>query len=437
MGQPLNGEKPGSLVTPFGSTLRDAEVVARQAMQLLDLPQVKRASSEIATEYFRKRKSARLADGIARLDNAVNELTFAALLSTAAADAFNPRLAYFNAPSMQTGEGEIPAGRHGFDNADRAFRYFSADPACQYEICGRRSQGSEALNFHIEACEAKSPGWGMPQTFVRLEDIDFAEDGAFTVTADSSPSDGRRNHLHLPPNVGNVLLRDTLLDWSRELPAQVTVRRKSGPHRPPWSFGKMAEKAPESVHGYARDLFAWHDVGLEPIEHNAQPRVHSRPSPWGKPWGMTAAARFQIADEEALVITVDPQSARYLGIQLTDPWMVSVDYRDRFSSLNNHQAWHNPDGTITYIVALDDPGAANWLDPGGLHNGALLIRWEIFQNAANPDCAIRGFQVVKLRDLGAALPFPMPSVSHGERAQMRATRYAQYLRRLEVVLPPI
>ena len=25
----------------------------------------------------------------------------------------------------------------------------------------------------------------------------------------------------------------------------------------------------------------------------------------------------------------------------------------------------------------------------------------------------------------------------GERAQMRATRYAQYLRRLEVVLPPI
>jgi hypothetical protein len=405
-------------------------------MQLLDLPQVKRASSEIRTGYFLKRKAALLADGVARLDSAVDELTFAALLSTAAADASNPRLAYFNAPSLETGDGEIPAGRHGFDNGDRAFRYFSADPVCQYEICGRRLPGSEALNFHLEACEAKSPGWGMPQSFLRLEDIDFGEDGAFRVTADSSQSDGRRNHLHLPPNVGNVLLRDTLLDWATELPAEVTVRRTSGPDRPSWSFEKMAEKAPASIHGYARDVFAWHDVGLEPIEHNAQPRVHSRPSPWGKPWGMTAAARFQIDDEEALVITVDPQSAQYLGIQLTDPWMVSVDYRRRFSSLNSHQAWHNPDGTITYVVASNEPGATNWLDPGGLHSGALLIRWEIFQDAANPDCAIRSFRKIKLRDLDASLPFPMPHVAHGVREEMRATRYAQYLRRLQVVLPP-
>jgi hypothetical protein len=436
MSQQSKGENSPSLFSLSESTLGDAEVVARQAMQLLDLPQVNAASSAIRNEYFLRRKAARLADGIARLDNAVNELTFAALLSTSAADAFNPRLAYFNAPSLETSDGEIPAGRHGFDNADRVFRYFSADPACEYEICGTRSPGSEALSFHIEACEAKAPGWGMPQSFLRLEDIDFGEDGAFSVTADSSPLDGRRNHLHLPPNVGNVLLRDTLLDWSRELPAAVTVRRISGPNMPPWSLAKMAEKAPESVHGYARDMFAWHDVGLEPIEHNAQPRVHSRPSPWGKPWGMTAAARFQITDEEALIITVDPQSARYLGIQLTDPWMVSVDYRHRFSSLNNHQAWHNPDGTITYIVAINDPSAVNWLDPGGLHSGAMLIRWEIFQDASNPDSAIRSFQKIKLRDLDAVLPFSMPHVSSNAREQMRATRYAQYLRRLEVMLPP-
>ena len=436
MNQRPNGEESRSSFSPGQSTLGDAEVVARQAMQLLDLPQVKRASSDIRTEYFLRRKAARVADGVARLDNAVNELTFAALLSTSAADASNPRLAYFNAPSLETGDGEIPAGRHGFDNADRAFRYFSADPSFQYEICGRRSPGSEALNFHLEACEAKSPGWGMPQSFLVLEGIDFGEDGAFRITADSSPSDGRRNHLHLPPNVGNVLLRDTLLNWAKELPAEVTVRRVSGPNMPPWSLAKMAEKAPESVHGYARDMFAWHDVGLEPVEHNAQPRVHSRPSPWGKPWGMTAAARFQIADEEALVITVDPQSARYLSIQLTDPWMVSVDYRHRFSSLNNHQAWHNPDGTITYIVAINEPSAVNWLDPGGLHSGALLIRWEIFQDASNPDRAIQTFQKIKLRDLDAVLPFPMPHVSHSVREQMRATRHAQYLRRLKVVLPP-
>ncbi len=132
------GEESRSSFPPGHSTPRDAEVLARQAMQLLDLPQVKRASSEIRTGYFLKRKAALLADGVARLDSAVDELTFAALLSTAAADASNPRLAYFNAPSLETGDGEIPAGRHGFDNGDRAFRYFSADPVCQYEICGRR-----------------------------------------------------------------------------------------------------------------------------------------------------------------------------------------------------------------------------------------------------------------------------------------------------------
>jgi hypothetical protein len=33
---------------------------------------------------------------------------------------------------------------------------------------------------------------------------------------------------------------------------------------------------------------------------------------------------------------------------------------------------HNPDGTVTLVVATRDPGVANWLDTTGTHEGTLF-----------------------------------------------------------------
>ena len=49
-------------------------------------------------------------------------------------------------------------------------------------------------------------------------------------------------------------------------------------------------------------------------------------------------------------------------------------------SLNNSQAKVNQDETYTFILSVNDPGVFNWLDPSGLSEGILTLRWSGFPN---------------------------------------------------------
>ena len=63
-----------------------------------------------------------------------------------------------------------------------------------------------------------------------------------------------------------------------------------------------------------------------------------RPYDWGVPGNVIGMNRFSLDADEALVITLLPSSANYVGIQITDPWSRSVDYWNHTSSLSDRQA---------------------------------------------------------------------------------------------------
>jgi hypothetical protein len=131
-----------------------------------------------------------------------------------------------------------------------------------------------------------------------------------------------------------------------------------------------------------------------------------------------------------LVITVDPQGARYLGFQLTDPWYRSVPYWNATGSLSDKQARPNADGTITYIIATRDPGYYNWLSTGGLDDGLLLMRVENFERTPDPAKVFRDAQIVKLADLAQALPAGALRATPTERSRELALRSAGYRNRV-------
>jgi hypothetical protein len=85
---------------------------------------------------------------------------------------------------------------------------------------------------------------------------------------------------------------------------------------------------------------------------------------------------FELAPDEALVVTLWPIGARYQGIQLTDPWFSSLEYANRVTSLSADQAHRSADGAYRFVVAARDPGVQNWLDTTGLPKGTLLIRFD-------------------------------------------------------------
>ncbi|MET0983917.1 MAG: hypothetical protein ABW034_00785 [Steroidobacteraceae bacterium] len=129
-------------------------------------------------------------------------------------------------------------------------------------------------------------------------------------------------------------------------------------------------------------------------------------------------------------MTIDPLGAKYLGFDLTTPWLVSVEHIRGTGSLNSNQAVANKDGTYTYIVAAQDPGVRNWVDTQGLHQGQIWLRWQVLpQGTKSADNAVRAVKVVKLSELDSALPAGTQRLGAAQRQQLLQERVLAYAHR--------
>ena len=91
---------------------------------------------------------------------------------------------------------------------------------------------------------------------------------------------------------------------------------------------------------------------------------------------LQSAGYFQLKDDDALVVTIDPGSAGYFVVPVTNDWTITENYWDQQTSLNNEQARRNPDGTYTIVISPTDPGYDNWVSTGGLNQGTISIRFQ-------------------------------------------------------------
>jgi hypothetical protein len=110
----------------------------------------------------------------------------------------------------------------------------------------------------------------------------------------------------------------------------------------------------------------------EPVNTLTPPR----PTPGGLSSQWSSVGHYDLADDQALVVTVPRGDAPYLGFQLGTVWYTSLDYADHQTSLNGHQAQVDPDGMIRLVVAEHDPGVANWVERLGHDRGYLQFRWQ-------------------------------------------------------------
>lgn len=141
---------------------------------------------------------------------------------------------------------------------------------------------------------------------------------------------------------------------------------------------------------------------------------------------------FDLAPNQALVITTNLAGAAYFGIPVQNIWTVTADYWDHQSSLTNAQALPNPGGTYTFVVSSRDPGVHNWVDTTGLQQGTMVIRWQGVPLGNVP--SISG-QVVDLSNLSSVLPAAAVFVTTSQRALQPAQREAGFERRVAPGVP--
>jgi hypothetical protein len=136
-------------------------------------------------------------------------------------------------------------------------------------------------------------------------------------------------------------------------------------------------------------------------------------------------AVFEIEDGEALVIETDlPKVRPYWNFQLDDPYFNAVEFVYRRASLNAADAHVDSDGRLRMVVALEDPGVPNWLDPGGFKEGTIYGRW--LNCDSNPLPTIKR---VPLAEVRKHLPADTPVVTPDERAEFLRARVRAYQRR--------
>jgi hypothetical protein len=260
---------------------------------------------------------------------------------------------------------------------------------------------------------------GIAATFNCLvDDLEVDADGSFEAILSTDEHDG--NWLRLAGDHPTLTVRNFFYDWDIEVPATLRIERVGDEVVP-------RDRAVDLDVSVSRQLYALGEFVYDNLKFFLDFGAMAPANGFIPPMDMTemgAAAenrpvigRFELEDNEALVLEVQPPKGVYWSISLGNPWLETIHYGRHQSSLNGHQAIIDADGIFRAVICATDPGVANWLDTAGHSNGAMLLRCVRTENAPVPNT-----RVVKVDDVLSALPADTTTTTPNERARIIEAR---------------
>jgi hypothetical protein len=415
--------QPSPLPTP------DQLALDSQSLRVFASPAVQ-AQIGAVTRAFATDPYAQTREGQATLPHAAREVVFAAVQDSIDRDPTNPRLYWVWASPHRWHGIDVPASKVLMPNVDNVFRIMPVQAGTTYRITATPT-GPIPAQFSIQLLPALPAETDWSHVLQELVDTDLtrAPDGSFSLTIGPHQAGAGPNHITTTPAAHFILIRDTLQDWRTQMPYRLAVQRLDGPPEAgPATDATLATQAAALVAQITPRIQAAKGGGFAnapgffqgPANQLSPPKIRE-----GGRWGLSASGHFHLAPDEALVLTLDPAGAKYLAVQLASAWLGSLDYVHHTASLNLAQAKPNWDGSVTMVIAAQDPHVANWLDTTGLHDGSIFVRWQQLPPHLAPTAHfLREVRLAPLSALGVSLPHVTPQARKTERAA-RAAAYAR------------
>jgi hypothetical protein len=362
------------------------------AARIFALPEIRRAV-EALEQVVMPARQMRLASGTLTWRRSMEELAFAFVIRAVNADPVRPRILWDQAPPHLRDGVRIPGSRCTGNNPDNIYRRAALDPSSRYRLNGwviGKPAGDVTLSILPDLAAQES--W--QQVTCTLEQLRVDPGGRFSVLLDSDEPRGERsNHISLRPGTARMTIRESMTDWDMQSPIRFSIERLAGPpSRRNINEPSMARELADRLPRFARH---WIDFGNRTYFSTAPNEF----APLGMPPGglatqLSVMGNFSLREDEALWVRMSTLGARYWGIQLQDPWMFALPYRDRCGSRNSLQSVPSADGSLDFVISIRDPGVANWLDTDGLSQGAMQVRWQGLPTGVLPAAAV---QTRKLR----------------------------------------
>ncbi|WP_053732714.1 DUF1214 domain-containing protein [Nocardia sp. NRRL S-836] len=283
---------------------------------------------------------------------------------------------------------ELDLVKIGADNPDNVYLSANIRGDRTYRITGTR--GSIAY-FSIGSKANRYAKDGTMASTGELSDADLvvAPDGTVEIIA--SQREQGPNWLPLAPDSTGLVVRQTYLDRTSEVPGRWHVEQVGGPAEPaeltPEFLAKALQRVALSVHGTAATFAHWTrtfmtrpnelpDFGQEMFQRAG-----------GDPEIFYLHGYWELRPGQAWVVETDVPDCPYWNFQLGNWWMESLDHRRRIT-VNRHTAVLDHDGRLTIVVAERDPGVGNWIDTCGHSSGTALLRWLGATEHPIPKCRV-------------------------------------------------
>ncbi|BDX30992.1 hypothetical protein TUM20985_15390 [Mycobacterium antarcticum] len=395
-----------------------------------------------------------------QLDAAVNEYAMGAAFQQQILNSNDPSVVMQVAPPHTWYGMAVPGSRILYDNPDTIYRFMGVNAASSYVIRGQFT-GDRPADTTFSVLTGLS---GNTASVLGGRDLVVDQDGTFTITVSrDAAAPGQTNHLQLTNDSTLIATRNTLSDWGAEVPMTLAIERIGGPpnslfsqlggfaipglgplvvgnsalttlvslipplpYTPPLLRGAVA--AVIMALGIQREATYMAVATTDPVTgQRIPPNVLKDPARNAEflATQLQSAGYFQLADGEALVVTIDPGNAGYFVLPVTNDWTISKDYWNQQTSLNDSQAIANADGTYTLVISKTDPGVANWVSTGGLDQGTISMRFQDLDPDSSDLPTVRS-QVVALDLLGTVLPPGTVYYTEAQRGAQLSTRKSGY-----------
>ncbi len=265
-------------------------------------------------------------------------------------------------PFLQSGTG--PFTKMGLDNPDTLYFGTRVQAGREYLVTGTRGTTTD-LSFQLLGGEYTDDNVPDSETAFDDRQLDIGANGDY-------------EWRFTPAANAQLVIREVYNDWSAQRGKVAIARADTAGTAPPPLTNQLIEKrfavAGKQLVQRIKTWLQfpqWFYMNI-PVNTMVAPRL----TPGGLATQYSSAGHFELAPDQALVITLPATDAPYLGFQLGSLWYVSLDYINHQTSLNGTQAQADPDGKIRIVVAERNPGVTNWVETDGHRRGFLQFRWQ-------------------------------------------------------------
>jgi hypothetical protein len=267
--------------------------------------------------------------------------------------------------------------RWGGDNTDAYYFICPVDEKRRYRISGNKG---DSVYFSVTAYNEPSPGAWSDRivAIIRDTDLDIDADGNFAFDFPATPDAVvlmTRDYQAQPLTGRPVTWHIEALDEAEPIrhgDAETAARLRAATA---W-MRTMGAIVPLPVGDRVDDH---HGLGHE-TAHAANEFADPYQVPdanfgWSARDACYAYGSFVLNDDEALVITHRPPSCRFWNLVVWNQFMATYGDETARSSLNNHSAALNGDGSVTIVLSNEILTHPNSLTTLGYPLGNLAFRW--------------------------------------------------------------